>query len=158
MASRKLTDLHPDLQPIAAQFMEQAQAAGIDVLVTCTWRSNEEQAQLYAQGRTVPGHVVTDAKPGQSRHNHMEDGAPAALAFDVVPLVAGKCDWHGDHPQWQKLGEIGQNLGLRWFGARGAPFPELPHFELPHAAAQPEAAPEPAPAAPEPETAESQPE
>lgn len=130
MASRKLTDLHPALQPIAAQFLEQAKEAGIDVIITCTYRSDAEQAQLFELGRTIPGHVVTDAKPGQSFHNHTENGQPAALAFDVVPLVNGKCDWHGDHPEWQTLGQIGQGLGLRWLGAPGSLFHELPHFEM----------------------------
>lgn len=33
------------------------------------FRSFEEQAALYAVGRDHPGHVVTNAKPGESGHN-----------------------------------------------------------------------------------------
>jgi len=55
MSSRKLTDLHPQMQPLVTRFLANARAAGIDLLVTCTYRSNEEQTALYAIGRTKPG-------------------------------------------------------------------------------------------------------
>ncbi len=124
MASRLLSDLRPDFQPLAQAFVDAVSASGIDMLVTCTQRSNEEQAALYAQGRTAPGAIVTDAPPGESAHNY-------GLALDVVPLVNGKCDWQGSHPVWQQLGALGQAAGLEWAGAPGFPFHELPHFQMP---------------------------
>ena len=130
MASRKLSDLHPDLRPLAQQFLDLAAAQGIDVLVTCTYRSDAEQAMLYAQGRTAKGKIVTNAKPGQSAHNHMLNAAPAALAFDVVPLVHGKPVWDASDPLWDKLGEIGRSLGLQWAGDWKGSLKEKPHFEL----------------------------
>lgn len=130
MASRSIEDLHPDLQPLCRQFLAQADEQGIDVLITCTYRSNAEQTALYAQGRTAPGRIVTNAKAGQSAHNFTLDGKPAAKAFDVVPLVDGKPQWDARHPAWQDLGKIGTKLGLNWYGAPGARFPEFPHFEL----------------------------
>lgn len=130
MASRLLSDLHPKLQPLAEEFLKRAKTAGIDVIVTCTYRSNAEQEALYEQGRTKPGHIVTRARPGQSAHNHVNAaGRPAALAFDVVPLIHGKCDWRGGDPLWQELGRIGEELGLNWYGRPGAPFREYPHFQ-----------------------------
>lgn len=33
-------------------------------------RTFEEQTQLYAQGRTLPGIIVTDARAGESPHNY----------------------------------------------------------------------------------------
>lgn len=44
-----------------------------------TVRTNAEQDHLYAQGRTRPGVIVTNAKGGDSEHNY-------ALAFDIVIL------------------------------------------------------------------------
>lgn len=130
MASRKIEDLHPDLQPLAREFLRRCESEGVDILITCTWRSGEEQDSLYAQGRTKPGKIVTRAKAGQSAHNFMLDGKPAAKAFDIVPLVNGKAIWDGKHPHWAIAGRIGMELGLSWYGAPGAKFPEMPHFQL----------------------------
>lgn len=131
MPSRKLEDLHPDLEPLAREFLRRCEAAGLDILVTCTYRSNEEQSQLYAQGRNgKPGNIVTYAKAGQSAHNNTIKGKPAARAFDIVPLVGGKPVWDAQHPAWQTAGQIGMALGLNWYGKPSAKFREMPHFEL----------------------------
>lgn len=130
MASRRIEDLHPHLQPLARQFLADCAAAGLDILITCTHRSNAEQDALYAQGRTKPGKVVTRAQAGQSRHNNtLADGTPASLAFDIVPLVNGKPVWAASHPHWKQAGAIGEALGLEWAG-RWKTFREYPHFQL----------------------------
>ena len=128
MASRKLSDLDDDVHLLAQEFLDAAAAAKIDVLVTCTYRSELEQAELYAKGRTAPGKIVTNAKPGQSLHNTKRNGNPAARAFDVVPIVAGKLVWDAKHPHWDKLGQIGESVGLKWGGRWKKP--DRPHFEL----------------------------
>jgi peptidoglycan LD-endopeptidase CwlK len=125
MSSRSLDDLRPEIRPQVDAFLAECAASNIDVLVTCTLRSNAEQADLYAQGRTQPGHIVTDAPAGKSAHNY-------GLAIDVVPMVNGKPDWNGHDPVWMQIGEIGQNAGLQWAGAPGFPFPEEPHFQHPN--------------------------
>lgn len=130
MASRSLTDLHPRLQEKAINFLQRCEKQGIDVLIYCTYRSNKEQAELYAQGRSKPGKVVTYAKPGQSNHNFTIDGKPASKAFDCVPLVHGKPQWSNKDPLWQQLGKIGTEVGLMWAG-NWTRFKEYPHFELP---------------------------
>lgn len=130
MASRALGDLHPELQPLCYAFLEEAKKQGIDVLVTCTYRSGAEQDDLYAQGRTKPGKIVTNAMSGQSAHNYTIKGKPAAKAFDIVPLINGKPQWSDHHPAWRELGKIGMNLGLNWYGAPGSKFFEMPHFQL----------------------------
>ena len=130
MPSRKIDDLHPDLRPLCIVFIEKAGKLGVDALITCTYRSNAEQDELYAQGRDKPGNIVTRARGGQSAHNHTLDGKPASLAFDVVPMVNGKPMWSAAHPSWQILGEIGISLGLEWYGAPNAKFREFPHFQL----------------------------
>ncbi|ASJ25332.1 M15 family metallopeptidase [Laribacter hongkongensis] len=94
MPSRKIEDLHPALQPLCLEFKRRCADAGLDILITCTYRSNEEQNQLYAQGRNgKPGSRVTNAKGGQSEHNNTIQGQPASRAFDIVPLVNGKPVW-----------------------------------------------------------------
>ncbi|MCD5362779.1 M15 family metallopeptidase [Chromobacterium aquaticum] len=130
MASRKIEDLHPDLQPLCREFVRRCEAAGVTALITTTYRSGAEQDELYAQGRTKPGPRVTNARAGQSAHNAMIQGKPAARAFDVVPTIGGKPMWDAKHPHWQVMGKIGMELGLNWYGRPNAQFKEFPHFEL----------------------------
>ena len=125
MSSRSLNDLRPEVRPLVDAFLDAAAAKEIDLLVTCTLRSNAEQEALYAQGRTTPGAIVTDAPPGQSAHNY-------GLAMDVVPMVNGKPDWQGSDPVWQQIGVLGQAAGLEWAGSPGFPFHELAHFQFPN--------------------------
>src|SRR6266404_7039359 len=120
--SRSLGDLRPEVRPMVDAFLADCVAEKIDLLVTCTLRSLIEQEALYAQGRTSPGRIVTNAKPGQSAHNY-------GLALDVVPIVNGKPDWDGSHPIWQKIGALGQLRGLQWLGAPGSEFKEMAHFQ-----------------------------
>lgn len=130
MASRKIEDLHPQLRLVAQQFLTECEKQGLHVFLVCTYRSGEEQNRLYAQGRTAPGKIVTRAKAGQSAHNFTLDGKPAAKAFDIGVLLDGKYDAAGVSPDWSKAGVIGQALGLEWYGRPGAPFREMPHFQL----------------------------
>jgi hypothetical protein len=41
--------------------------AGLDLVLVQTWRDPAVQARLYAQGRTLPGKIVTWAQPGESQ-------------------------------------------------------------------------------------------
>lgn len=118
--SRNLEDLVPPAKQRAQAFIDAAKAKGIDLLVTSTYRDNESQAALFAQGRTAPGKVVTNAKPGQSWHNHR-------CALDVVPLVNGKAVWD-DNALWAQVGKIGEANGLEWAG-NWKTFKEFPHFQ-----------------------------
>lgn len=121
--SRALEDLSPLMQPLVDAFMAAAAGAGLDLLVTCTSRTLAEQSALYAQGRTAPGRIVTDAPAGESAHNF-------GLAIDIVPIVNGKPDWQGADPVWKQAGALGVAAGLVWAGSPGFAYPEEPHFEL----------------------------
>lgn len=121
---------------------------GISILLICTFRSNEEQDSLYAQGRTKPGPIVTNAKGGKSKHNvETPQGKASAEAFDIVPLRNGKPMWGAsgagknedstddstnDLEVWQRVGEHGVAVGLKWYGSPGSPFREFPHFQNPN--------------------------
>ena len=108
------------LQDYANKLVERAAAEGIDLKVTSLVRSREEQQRLYdawlARGKTG----LPAAPPGKSKH---EQG----LAFDVA-IQGG-----GSPEQWQRLGQVGKSMGLRWGGdfSRADPV----HFEIPTEAA-----------------------
>ena len=123
--SRKIDDLHPVVAAKCRDFLSKCHEAGIDILVTSTYRDLESQAALFAQGRTVPGTRVTNAKPGESWHNWR-------VAFDVVPLRFGKPVWGSagkDGELWERVGEIGEASGLEWAG-RWKTFREMAHFQF----------------------------
>ena len=99
--------------------------AGIDILITCTYRDTEAQDALYAQGRTAPGGKVTNAKGGQSMHNYR-------IAYDVVPMQNGKPVWKtaGEAGKlWAEVGALGKAQGLEWAGD-WVSFKEFPHFQF----------------------------
>lgn len=122
--SRNIDDLLPPVADRCRALIEKCKEAGIDLIVTSTYRDLECQLRLYAQGRTKPGPVVTYAGPGDSWHNWQR-------AFDVVPLRNGKPVWgiRGiDKELWLKVGEIGVSCGLEW-GGNWDRHPDYPHFQ-----------------------------
>lgn len=124
MSARSLAVLHPIFRPKAEAFLKAANTAGLDVLVYCTLRTMQEQADLYAQGRTKPGRIITNARPGQSAHNF-------GLAFDGAPLIGGKIDWDPENPVWDLYGKVATDSGLEWAG-NWVSFKEYPHIQLPN--------------------------
>ena len=122
--SRQLDDLLPVVEQKVRAFIDACDAEGIDLLVTSTFRDHESQNELYAQGRTKPGKIVTNAKGGESFHNFQ-------CAVDVVPLRNGKPVWSTsgeDGKLWNRIGEIGESVGLEWAG-RWRTFREFAHFQ-----------------------------
>jgi len=104
--------------------MENILAGSVTFRVTEGLRSWAEQGQLYDQGRTLPGKIVTNAPPGSSYHNF-------GLAVDLVPMdqVPPQPDWNINHPVWQQLLSAGRSVGLTE-GAGFRTFPDNPHFQL----------------------------
>ena len=127
MSDRKMEDLNSIAGAKLQQFLSFAAVAEIDVLVTCTYRTVAEQDAIYAQGRTTPGRIVTNAKGGDSFHNYR-------CAVDVVVLRNGKPLWEvfcADgtmEPEWKKLGEIAAANGVEWAGT-WEHFKEYAHFQ-----------------------------
>lgn len=124
ITSRLVTDLLDPLAERARIFIDQCAISGIDLLITATFRDFEAQDRLYAQGRILPGQIVTWAKGGDSWHNWRR-------AFDVVPLRNGKPVWSTrglDRDLWLRVGEIGTSCGLEWGGDWNR-HPDFPHFQ-----------------------------
>jgi peptidoglycan L-alanyl-D-glutamate endopeptidase CwlK len=92
--------------------------AGVLLRPTQTLRTYAEQDALYAQGRTLPGNIVTHAPSGYSYHNF-------ARAFDVAQV--GKDPYPDSDDFWNFVGDIGEQVGLEW-GGRWK-HPDRPHFQ-----------------------------
>jgi peptidoglycan LD-endopeptidase CwlK len=112
--------LLPKVKQMAENFISKCNAQGIKVTITSTYRSPEEQDILYAQGRTTPGNVVTNAKGGQSIHNWK-------CAIDFAPVVNGVIPWN-NKDLFTKIGVIGESCGFEW-GGRWESFLDLPHLQ-----------------------------
>jgi len=122
-SEERISTLHPRVAAMARDLVKRSSAEGMPIVVTQALRTLDEQAKLYAQGRTAPGAIVTNSPPGKSWHNF-------GLAFDIAPLDAtGQPHWPNDDALWQKLGAIGKSLGLKW-GGEFKSFPDRPHFEF----------------------------
>ena len=120
--SRSPADLTPEMQILVVKFFGACMMAKMKVILTSTYRDFESQDALYAQGRTTPGKIVTNAKGGQSAHNFR-------VAFDAAPVGPdGKVDWN-DTAKFKQMGAIGKSVGLDWSGD-WVKFPELAHFQL----------------------------
>lgn len=130
-SSRSLSYMHPRLMSLYTRFETEMQKAGIGFIVTSTFRNEADQASLFASGRSKRGPILTNAEPGQSAHNVMLGGSPAACAFDIVILKDGKVQWDANDPLWKRAGEIGVKVGLEWAG-NWQHFKEFPHFQLPN--------------------------
>lgn len=120
-SERNLKTLLPAAQGRFRDFLAALLDAGLEAKIISGTRSYPEQAELYAQGRTKPGPIVTRAKPGYSNHNF-------GVAIDIG-LWNGK-DYLEDSPLYKKAGEIGKKMGLAW-GGDWSSFKDLPHFEYP---------------------------
>lgn len=119
--SRDITLLHPKVQAIIPKFLEECKRQGLIVKVTDTLRTKEEQDNLYAQGRTKPGKIVTWVSYPYSNHNW-------GMAFDIC-RNDGKGAYYDADGWFKKVGQVGKSFGLTW-GGDWKDTPDKPHFEL----------------------------
>ena len=106
--SRLLEDLHPTLERDARELMRRMALAGFPhVGISSTYRNNAHQEYLFAQGRTRPGPIITNARGGQSIHNYR-------LAFDIFQNIRGK-EWN--NPRFfETAGRLWRDMGGEWGG------------------------------------------
>ena len=134
----ELDKMHPDLRERWLKLKEFASGIGFLITTTDVFRTRTEQEALWAQGRTLPGPIVTRAKPGSSKHEALAEDkiTPASRALDFCFVYNGKRSFKGP---WNTLGWYSvEVLGLRWGGDwDGNPdtlnqrITDRPHLELP---------------------------
>ena len=120
--SRDTDRLRPDVATACRKVISLSKDKGIDIMITSTVRDDEYQAQLYAQGRTMSGPIVTNAKQPTFHWDK------AGLAFDFCPVdEKGACLWHRTD-LFNAVGAIGKSLGLEW-GGDWKSITDLPHLQ-----------------------------
>lgn len=106
------------MKPLAMELLARLVEAQIHVLIVDTLRTPQEHATNLANGTSW----VTHSK-------HLDGDA-----IDVCPYLIwdaygpDKLNWNANDPIWQRIGLIGEALGLRW-GGRWA-VRDMGHFEF----------------------------
>jgi len=117
------SQLHPLFRARIEQAIAWAAARGVRLVPVQGHRTHEEQAALYAQGRTAPGAIVTQAGPGQSLHNY-------GVAVDLVPAdLVNTPNWSPESPLWDVVGQAANAAGLEW-GGNWTGFVDRPHVQM----------------------------
>jgi peptidoglycan L-alanyl-D-glutamate endopeptidase CwlK len=119
-SERVIATLLPEVQPYAQALVMKSAASGIAIKVISGLRTYDEQNDLYAQGRTKPGKIVTNARGGYSNHNF-------GIAFDIGVFEGSR--YLDDSPKYKAVGVLGVDLGLEW-GGNWKTIQDEPHFQL----------------------------
>jgi peptidoglycan L-alanyl-D-glutamate endopeptidase CwlK len=119
-SERVIATLLPEVQPYARALVTKAAANRITIKVISGLRTYAEQDDLYAQGRTKPGQIVTNARAGYSNHNF-------GIAFDIGVFEGSR--YLDESPKYKAVGVLGMDLGLEW-GGNWKTIQDEPHFQL----------------------------
>lgn len=125
----KLSTVNMRLQVIVTAAASALSDSKIFFIVTQGLRTKEQQAELYAQGRTKPGKIVTWTLSS----NHL-----SGLAVDLAPMIDGKLNWDEDGKlgAWPIIATAMKNAAIdrgeiiTWGGDWEGKKRDRPHFEL----------------------------
>lgn len=128
-SAKNVATLHSKIQQVFRNWIAECQllakAHGYEYKAISGNRTWEEQAKIYAQGRTAPGKIVTNAKPGFSNHNY-------GIAVDMGVFKDGKyLDEHKPSEAeafHKKAATIAEKYNIEWGGSWKS-FKDYPHFE-----------------------------
>lgn len=115
---QRVSTLVPALAARVYWVVDHAARYGADIAVVSARRTQREQDELYAQGRTRPGPIVT-----WTRTSSHTTGRAVDLAF----RVNGRLRYDVPAWWWDALGWIGAQYGLRRTAVSKG---DLGHFEL----------------------------
>jgi peptidoglycan hydrolase-like protein with peptidoglycan-binding domain len=121
-SERTLAKVNPELAARVRLMAADLQKQGINIVVTDGLRTFDEQNALYAQGRTKPGNIVTNARGGQSFHNY-------GLAVDIYEMKNGQPNFKPTAATQRAIGAAGEKYGLEW-GGKFKTINDPPHFQL----------------------------
>lgn len=127
----KLYGVHPKLVSLMHEAIKQSPHTFI---ISQGVRTAEYQNELYQQGRTKPGKIVTNADGYNRKSNHQAKSDGLGHAVDITIIINGKAEWN-DLTKYKEVGEhickVAQEMGISisW-GGRWKKFKDYPHFEL----------------------------
>lgn len=128
---RNMGEVHPVVKESTIEMIRRAYALNINVQISAGLRTNAQQNALYAQGRTKPGNIVTNARAGYSNHNFglavdyflvSHDGTVGIWDISRDMNASGVADWI-------EVSRIAKSLGFSW-GGDWKSFRDYPHIEM----------------------------
>lgn len=128
----KLKGVHPDLVKFAEMLLDMS---GYDLGISEGVRTLERQQELYAQGRTKPGCIVTNVDGIKYKSNHQIQSDGYGHALDIfVYNENGRVDYRNTTMNY--IGALGKmisfcyfNGNIQWGGDWTSPV-DKPHWEL----------------------------
>ncbi|WP_147112270.1 M15 family metallopeptidase, partial [Tateyamaria sp. syn59] len=118
--------LHPAIRDSVAAIQEKLNAEDIPFRVFEAFRTPHRQANLFAQGRTKPGNIVTWVGPWGSIHQY-------GLAVDFVLFENGKWSWDDSGAKakwWSRMHEVAAEHNMTPLFNKNNQLIEKPHVQL----------------------------
>ena len=130
--------LHPKVRQEVEACIVKAEAGfppNMAIRVVQGLRTIDEQNAIYAQGRTTPGKIVTNARGGKSYHNY-----GLAIDFSIMFDKDGNGTWEtlswdtssdADHDtvkDWQEVVRVFEASGWIW-GGKFSTIVDMPHLQ-----------------------------
>ena len=146
--TRDIDKLTPEARIKCIAFKQKCEEQGIPIYVNETLRSQTTQLIYYHQGRLDVANnknIVKEFNTLRKENGFWELSEKEALekiitwtfysnhmtgkAFDAVPLKDGRLWWNAPEDVWEKIGTIGESVGLMWGGRWPERKKDSPHFE-----------------------------
>lgn len=131
---KRMEGVHPKLRKLMELSIKDSP---YDFMIVQGVRTAAYQNELYQQGRTKPGKIVTncDGYKNKSNHQAKRDGYGHAIDFAIYdPSIAGKIDWDTTSKykavaEHIKATAKENNINVQW-GGDWKKFKDYPHIEL----------------------------
>ena len=123
--------LHPELVRRITLVLADMVTEGYPMRVCQGLRTTAQQQAAYAEGRTAPGRVVTNADGVHHKSNHQAQADGYGHAVDCCFLGS---DPFGETQPWPRYGLHVEARGLHWGGSidfKRHGLIDRPHAELP---------------------------
>ena len=122
-----LYDLHPWMRYKVKRWIKRCNKEGLKVIITEGFRTIARQDELYAQGRTKPGTIVTNAKGSWMLSQHQWGTAVDFTNADDPSTPAKETVYN--EKVMKKMAALAKKEGLGW-GGDWQDFKDTPHLYL----------------------------
>ena len=124
--------VHPSLKEYTIELIKRCYKESIYIQISSGFRSNEDQAFIYGQGRPnyiwngkkygSKGSIVSNAQPGTSIHNY-----GLAIDYFLVSDDGNKSLWRVNE-RWRRVAAVAKSMGFEW-GGDWKSFKDYPHLQ-----------------------------
>jgi peptidoglycan L-alanyl-D-glutamate endopeptidase CwlK len=137
---QRVAQIHPAIRDKVTSAIDKAEEAlgsYAQIRVVEWFRTIAYQNELFAQGRTEPGKIVTWAKGGKSWHNYGlavdcaimydkdKNGTFEFLSWDEIADAD-----HDGEADWNEMVKAFKSEGFEWGGDWSDHRKDMPHFEM----------------------------